>query len=170
MRLSFIPSSTSKPLARLDGLVIMTSTEKTQKLILRLIAFCYFAAFVSLYKQIDQLMASTGLLPAHSLLRNIEARSLSFFQAPTIFALKSNFSTWMSSKAADFGLVGADDLDVVMYCCCLVGIVLSLAAVVSSKLHCIPIFFTCWLLYISFVTVGGDFFHFQWDVLLLEAG
>ncbi len=33
-----------------------------------------------------------------------------------------------------------------------------------------PLLILLWMMYLSIVTVGGDFMSFQWDVLLLEVG
>ncbi len=51
---------------------------------------------------------------------------------------------------------------------CLAGAVLSLLLVVNlAPAVCL---FLLWLIYLSLVSVGGNFLSFQWDALLLETG
>src|SRR5438105_12579814 len=62
----------------------------TRFVILRLLGFVYFFAFLSLARQVLPLIGSHGLLPAETFLREVEAsmggsRSAAFFAAPSLF-------------------------------------------------------------------------------------
>lgn len=145
---------------------------QVQILFLKLLSLSYLTAFVSLYKQIDSLMSSRGLMPAAATLKVIKDRSIPVLAAPTLLLWRDQLIEWMVAVSVRLGLdLGAyDKTDTLMYCLCLLAICLSFAATLSSRFHNYFVFFTCWIVYQSFVTVGGVYFHFQWDILLLEAG
>lgn len=52
----------------------------------------------------------------------------------------------------------------------MIGILVSVLCLVSSRAVHFASYFTLWVLYLSIVTVGTSFFAFQWDYLLLEVG
>ena len=146
----------------------MEGTIKISNLILRLMALCYLAAFVSLYKQLGILIGTSGLLPARDMIKVIESRNLSFFDAPSIFGFKSSLDDYIDPILGVMGLENEDKLDSIMYIAGIAGVGLSFLASISSKLCTRAVFLILWLLYLSFVTIGGEFFRFQWDILLLE--
>uniref|UniRef100_H3A1K9 Lipase maturation factor n=1 Tax=Latimeria chalumnae TaxID=7897 RepID=H3A1K9_LATCH len=53
---------------------------------------------------------------------------------------------------------------------CLLGVLLSLGAMVMEPLRDSLVFFCLWVLYLSLYQVGQVFLYFQWDSLLLETG
>lgn len=121
---------------------------------LRLLALIYFVAFISLGVQIPGLIGSHGIIPAADFLERVETAMPSaapaerFWQAPTLFL-------WGSSDTAlGWGWKIGAMLSIVM--------ALGVATPLMGLL--------LWLLYLSYVTVGGAFLGFQWDNLLLEAG
>jgi hypothetical protein len=119
-------------------------------LFLRLIALIYFAAFASLAVQIDGLLGADGILPAKDYLQqaeNLFGEGIQW-QIPTVF--------WLG--ASDTALRGACWFGMFAALLVLAGrfVYLGLAA--------------CYVLYLSLVHVGQEFFSFQWDVFLLESG
>jgi hypothetical protein len=118
-----------------------------RNLFLRLLGLVYLTAFLSLHAQLSLLIGSRGLLPAASHLTAI-GRVGTFLGAPTIFWLDP------SDLALNAAAIAGELLSVVLVVgfaprICLVGL---------------------WVIYLSFATVGQDFFSFQWDNLLLETG
>ena len=114
-------------------------------LFLRLLGLIFLAAFLSLLAQIDVLFGSRGLLPAAS-----------FFDA-----VRASGAQW---QVASLFLVDAGDA--ALHAGALVGVGLSLLLVAGiAPRYCLV---ALWLLYLSFVQAGQDFFSFQWDNLLLE--
>lgn len=53
---------------------------------------------------------------------------------------------------------------------CVLGVVLSVGAVLLGLLRESMIYLCLWALYLSIYNVGGDFLRSEWDMLLLEAG
>ena len=119
-------------------------------LFLRLLGVVYLVAFVSLWVQVAGLIGPRGILPAAELLHSVGARlgASRFWWLPSLFWLGAGDGALKLACAA--GAVAA------------VLVVLDLAAA--------PALAAAWLLYLSLVSVGGDFLSFQWDALLLEAG
>jgi hypothetical protein len=116
---------------------------RVRDLFLRLLGLVFLAAFLSLWVQIAALVGDDGLLPAGDFL----ARAGGVADAPTVFR-------WIGT--GDRSLRAA----------ALLGAALSvvLACNVAPR-WCVLVL---WALYLSFVTIGQDFFYFQWDNLLLE--
>jgi hypothetical protein len=115
----------------------------TRDLFLRLLGLVFLAAFLSLLVQVTTLVGDDGLLPA----RDFLTRAGGFLEAPTLFR-------WLGT--GDGVLRGA----------ALVGAVVSVALVCNlAPRWCLLVL---WALYLSFVTIGQDFFAYQWDNLLLE--
>jgi len=135
----------------LTGLVGVTPTYSTSSwLFLRGMALAYLIAFSSCALQVQGLIGENGIIPAQTFLSQVfQTIGVSgLVQLPTLF--------WLDSSDTSL-LVG-----------CLIGAVLSLLAMMG--LGGATVFFLLWLLYLSLVNVGGAFFSFQWDNLLLEAG
>ncbi len=107
-------------------------------------------AFASFFVQALGLIGSQGILPAHLYLKEAaeSSGSMPFLSAPTLF--------WI------------DCSDVALRALPGFGIVFSL--LVMAGICTGPLLILLWLMYLSVVTVGGDFMGFQWDALLLEVG
>jgi hypothetical protein len=113
-------------------------------LFLRLLGLVFLSAFLSLLAQITALVGDDGLLPA----RDFLARAGGVLDAPTIFR-------WIGTT--DGTLRGL----------ALLGVAVSGALVCNvAPRWCLVVL---WAVYLSFVTIGQDFFAFQWDNLLLES-
>lgn len=121
---------------------------------LRGLGISALAAFLSVRAQLDGLIGSGGVLPVAPTLAQVRAWAEqngvgalgTFRRFPTLFL-------WASSDRA---------LHVVTW----IGIVASVMLVVDVAP---PIALgAIWLCYLSLVTAGDAFFHFQWDALLLE--
>ena len=117
---------------------------------LRFFGVIYLVAFASLGVQLKGLIGAHGILPAqeflHSVRQSIGLERYLFF--PTIF--------WVNAS------------DAFLQAACGAGILFSLLLIFDIA----PAFFLflLWAGYLSFTTVCQDFFYFQWDALLLEAG
>lgn len=121
----------------------------TRAVFSRLLALVYFIAFLSLWVQIDGLIGSGGILSLSQLLQTAIAKIPGRIDLlPTVF--------WLSSSDRFLHLV------------CASGLVLSIVAFLGFAETLV--FFLLWALYLSLVSVGGEFLSFQWDHLLLEAG
>ena len=127
-----------------------TSHLASRWIFLRILGVIYLVAFLSLEDQLNGLIGSRGILPAHEFLA-----AVSRVFGPERFRLFPTIFWWNSS-------------DTFLQIACYGGIALSLALIVGiAPLFCL-IFL--WILYLSFTVVGQAFFSFQWDVLLLEVG
>ncbi len=121
---------------------------------LRLLGFIYLSAFVSLWVQLDGLIGSNGILPA----------------AEYVEAVRNHFEGRIFSaaiwKAPSAFFFGANDL--ALHVGCILGCLFSvlLMAAILPPLTALVL----WVLYLSFTSVAGTFFGFQWDNLLLEVG
>ena len=124
----------------------------TQTLFLRLLGLIYLSAFGSLWPQIRGLIGSHGIVPAVSTLNVIRSE---FSVAHGVLVAPSLF--W-------FGIN-----DAVLVWCCILGCLSALLMIVSN-LWARAAAILCWVLYLSFVSIGSPFLTFQWDALLLEAG
>jgi Lipase maturation factor len=124
----------------------------TRFLILRLLGLVYFIAFLSLANQVLPLIGKDGLLPAELFLRQVVryyGSSLNgFLQLPSLF--------WIS--ASDPFLVAMAWLGVALSLLVLLGLA---NAVLLG---------TLWLLYLSFLPVGQDWYSYGWEIQLLETG
>lgn len=111
----------------------------------------YLIAFVSLWFELGGLIGSQGILPAKDFL-DLVAQALHppscYWKVPTVF--------WLN--ADDLSLSAGVVVGSIASLCLLFGLVPLAASIL------------CWLLYLSFVSVGQDFLSFQWDALLIEAG
>ena len=120
-------------------------------LFLRAVGICFFAAFVSLWVQVDGLIGSGGILPVGNL---IEAARSQLSPGHRL-ALLPTLCWWNGSDAFLHFLCGA-------------GAAASLAVVLG--LVPAPALLLCWAFYLSLSVAGQDFLEFQWDLLLLETG
>jgi len=117
---------------------------------LRGLALVYLCAFAALVPQIAGLLGPHGILPAGEYLGNL-AQTLgpkAFFAAPSVFWLGAGNGALLAALGA--------------------GIVLSLLLLLDvAPALCLGLL---WALYLSIVSIGQDFFDYQWDALLLETG
>ena len=117
---------------------------------IRALGIVYLIAFVSVWVQADGLFGDQGILPVQDFLDGVRQNNPSNYyqRCPTVF--------WFGCSNTAIHLV------------CAAGTVASvlMAAVVLPGLGAI----LAWICYLSLVKVGQDFFGFQWDELLLEAG
>lgn len=122
------------------------SRAHVRNLFLRLLGVIFLIAFVSLLPQVTLLVGRQGLLPAHAYLQAVR-RFGGPLEFPSLF--------WLG--CGDWALrLGA-----------VVGAVMSLGLMLNlAPRYCLIVL---WGLYLSFVTIGQDFFSFQWDNLLLES-
>ena len=115
---------------------------------LRLLGLCHLVAFASLWLQMDGLIGDNGILPAGQWLEAV-AKQLGtqrFWQAPTL--------CWMDLSQG------------FRHALCLLGIGFSVACIGGLAQRFV--LGALWLLYLSLSMVGGVFFGYQWDALLLE--
>lgn len=119
-------------------------------LFLKGVALSYFFAFASLREQILGLYGSSGIQPIHDYLHGIglSAGARRLFYIPTIF-------WWRSDDSFIKGMAT-------------LGCALSLLAFFNIAVF--PSLVLLWILFLSFMSVGSPFLHFQWDTLLLETG
>src|SRR5262245_2275066 len=114
-------------------------------LFLRLIGIIYLFAFVSLWRQIDGLVGRDGILPVAGHLSAVGERldPERYWWLPTF--------CWLNTS------------DGFLHFQCAACAVLSLLLVVGVA----PILnlLILWAIYLSLLTVGGDFLAFQWDTL-----
>ncbi len=127
----------------------------TRWIFLRALGLIYLVAFVSFWMQASGLIGHNGILPADKYIAYIkqtcDAQHIGldrFRLAPTL--------CWLNSSDGFLNFQ------------CAAGTVL--AALLVVGLAPMPCLALLWLLYLSLSTVGQDFWGFQWDILLLEAG
>jgi lipase maturation factor 1 len=116
---------------------------------LRVLAAIYACAFASFGVQAAALVGSQGLLPAADLLAEVASR-----HGASRFWLFPNLA-WISSG------------DAFLTALPWAGFALAAAAMVRPRAW---LFASLWIVYFSVDGLGQDFFTFQWDALLLEAG
>ena len=126
------------------------SYELTRFAVLRLLAFVYFVAFLSLALQMDGLLASHGLLPIASFLPRLHAHlgAGAYWKFPTLL--------WLASS------------DGALHVLCWTGVVLSAAALLGATNALLQL--ALWALYMSFVHAGQIFYGYGWEIQLLETG
>jgi len=120
-------------------------------LFLRALGIIYLIAFASTAAQVLGLIGSHGILPAADYLKTarlVYPGADYWFNVPTL--------AWLNSS------------DAFLQGMCLAGVGLSILLILDFAPA--PILAALWLLYLSLMTVGQDFFFFQWDTLLLETG
>ena len=124
----------------------------TRFVILRLLGFVYFIAFLVAVNQIVPLVGEHGLTPAKSFLERVTthagSRSDGFFLLPSLF--------WFN--VSDSFLLGM----------AWVGLILS--AVVTLGCANAIMMSALWAIYMSFIHVGQDWYGYGWEIQLLETG
>ena len=122
----------------------------TRRFFLIGIGLVYLIAFSSFGSQIEGLIGKEGILPAQSLLQEVEAKmgTERLWKLPTLF--------WLEASDGFIKLI------------CFAGGAISLLVIAGIM----PAFglFLLWLFYLSLFNVGQQFLGFQWDTLLLETG
>src|SRR5262249_10225991 len=124
----------------------------TRFVILRLLGFVYFFAFLSLARQVVPLIGHAGLLPAGLFLGRVRENQGSWWSAferlPTVF--------WF----------GISDGALVTLAWLGVGLSLVVLAGFANTL----LLLVLWALYLSFVHVGQLWYGYGWESQLLETG
>jgi predicted DCC family thiol-disulfide oxidoreductase YuxK len=122
----------------------------TRLVFLRLLAFSYLAAFLSLASQVHGLVGEHGLLPAREYLLAVRE-------------LRGEGAFWL---VPTLGWLGAGDTALSVLC--YGGAAAALLALLGLAQG--PLLAVCWAFYLSLVHLGQDFLSFQWDILLCETG
>ena len=123
-------------------------------LFLRLVGVTYLVAFTSLWLQIEGLAGDHGILPAREFLDLVRgsARFSGFLER--FLAVPTVFWTGCGEGA--------------LHAVCALGALFSILVMIGLA---VPVaLLALWGLYLSLVSVCGDFLGFQWDNLLLEIG
>jgi hypothetical protein len=124
----------------------------TRFLILRLLGVVYAVGFLVAINEIIPLIGSDGILPVGLYLKNIAnalgSTGAGFRRLPSIF--------WFGHS------------DGALLTWAWIGFVLS--CVVVAGFANAPLLTVLWLLYMSFVNVGQDWYGFGWEIQLLETG
>jgi hypothetical protein len=129
-----------------------TSFWLTRFLILRLLGFVYFFAFLSTATQVRPLLGSDGLTPVtlwmSGVARALGSTSAASLQAPSLF--------WL----------GASDGALTVMAWIGLGLSLLLLAGFANSL----LLGLLWVIYMSFVHVGQEWYGYGWEIQLLETG
>jgi len=124
----------------------------TRFVILRLLGAIYAVAFLAAAKQILPLIGSQGLTPLGLFLDQVRgalgSSAAGFFRLPSIFWFSHSDAFLHDSAWAGFALS------------CLVVVGYANAIVMT----------VLWLLYMSFVHLGQDWYGYGWEIQLLETG
>ena len=122
---------------------------------LRCLAIVYLIAFASLGVQVTGLYGSNGILPVKLRMEFLQQQATQAHLGLERYHLVPTLC-WRGSSDGFLKLQ------------CAAGVVL--AAVLLAGIAPALCLFLLWLIYLSLVTVGGEFLSFQWDNLLLESG
>ncbi|MEO6971467.1 MAG: lipase maturation factor family protein [Chthoniobacterales bacterium] len=124
----------------------------TRFVILRLLGVIYAIAFLVAANQILPLIGSDGLLPLGNFLEHVRAvlgSSLGgFLRLPSIFWLNHSDSALLAAAWVGFAL----------------------SCVVACGYANVVLLALLWILYMSFVHVGQEWYGYGWEVQLLETG
>ena len=124
----------------------------TRFVILRLLGFVYFFAFLAAALQVVPLLGSDGLTPVTAwtsdVANTLGSRFVAFLRFPSLF--------WIA--APDRLLVGVAWLGA------------GLSLVVLAGFANVFLLAALWLLYMSFVQVGQEWYAYGWEIQLLETG
>ena len=124
----------------------------TRFVLLRLLGFVYWVAFLCLAQQLLPLLGHDGLTPVTLFLHRLEAhfgsRRAAFLEFPSLFWLDASdgFMLAMAWLGAGLSLV-------------------VLAGFANALLLAV-----LWALYLSFVHIGQDWYGYGWEIQLLETG
>lgn len=137
----------------------------TRFVLLRVLGFVYFFAFLSLATQVEPLMGSEGILPVDTYLASIRDQfpktqtaygieqgpsdAYLFFRLPSIF--------WFTPTGGE-GLVFLSWF----------GVLLSLILLIGFAN--VPLLFVLWIVYLSFVNVAQRWLSYGWEMQLVETG
>jgi Lipase maturation factor len=110
----------------------------------------YLLGFLIAANQFRALCGSDGILPARLFLKRV-----TFWDAPSLF--------WLNSS--DTAFLVAACVGVALAVLALSGLSDAFGYIVSAV-----VWFSLWLLYLSFVNIGQTFYGFGWETLLLETG
>jgi len=127
----------------------------TRWLFLRALGLVWLVAFLSLGTQVNGLIGHDGILPADQYMAAIKQSCDAHGIGLDRYHLVPTLCWWGTSNVFLDGQ-------------CVAGIVL--AGLVILGIAPAPCLFLLWVVYLSLVTVGRDFYGFQWDNLLLETG
>jgi len=127
-----------------------SSYHLTRFVLLRLLGFVYFFAFLSLATQVIPLIGSDGLYPADLFLQRIDQGSTlkSFWTLPTVF--------WFH--------ISDNTLIILSW----LGVLLSFILLIGFAN--IPLLLALWIIYMSFTNIGQIFYGYGWEIQLLETG
>jgi hypothetical protein len=151
------PSSSSPALRPLDSYAGLARSEAPRTtyylarwLFLRFLGIVYFAAFCSLWVQIEGLIGSQGILPADAFLKAVEKAfgTERYYLFPTL--------CWYGADGFALHVLAGS------------GVVLAILLVAGILPG--PACFGLWITYLSLSVVGQVFLSYQWDTLLLETG
>jgi len=124
----------------------------TRAIFFRLLGLIYAVAFLIVVHQWQPLLGSQGLLPAREVLDGITENQgnglFTFLRFPTLFLFDPSDAAFRAG-----GYVG-----------------LVLALLLLGGLANVPLLFSLWLLYLSYVHAGRTFYGYGWEILLLETG
>jgi len=124
----------------------------TRFLILRLLGVIYAVAFLVAINQIVPLIGEDGLLPVGTYLERVGnalgSTGAGFARLPSLFWFAHSDATLLT--AAWIGL--------------------ALSCVVVAGFANVPLMAVLWLLYMSFVHVGQEWYGYGWEIQLLETG
>ncbi len=124
----------------------------TRFVLLRLLGLVYAVAFLVAVNQIVPLIGAHGLLPVGDFLERVRAAEGStwagFLRLPSLF--------WLVHTDAALRTVA--------------WLGLTLAAVVVAGFANVPLLAALWVLYLSLVHVGQDWYGYGWETQLLETG
>lgn len=122
-------------------------------LFLRILGLIYLLAFFSFWQQIAGLIGSRGIVPVASYLPALYERlgPQAYLLVPSLF--------WLNTSDAFLHIVS------------ILGLLFSLILILGiPKILERPALVFLYILYLSLVSVGNVFMHFQWDIFLLEVG
>ncbi len=122
---------------------------------LRALALVYLVAFASLWAQVRGLIGPNGILPADQFM----TAAKHYFDAQGIGVERYRLLPTLC-------WLGPGERALQVQCAAGCALAVLACAGVAGRI-CLALL---WLLYLSLVTVGRDFFAFQWDNLLLETG
>lgn len=127
----------------------------TRWLYLRALGVAALCAFVSMAVQAPGLFGSGGIAPAADFMERARAAADQQGWSATERVLQVPTLLWLSAS------------DGFLWALIAAGVVLAVLLIsdVLPGLAALGL----WLAYLSLVTAGGVFFHYQWDILLLEA-
>ncbi len=121
----------------------------TRFLMLRLLGLVYVAAFASSVFQNGLLIGEGGLLPAKHYVLALAANGSAMRVAPSVFHLIGTSDAALSAVA---------------------GLGLALSVTVALGVTNALVNFVLWMLYLSLVQVGQEFYSYGWELQLCETG